>query len=115
MVEELKAKYNIPIYFKYVPTGENPADLLIRGLSIEKFKSNIEFCVHGPTWIRSDSVVWPTSELQCLSENNKIFILHTRVGVGRTIDPIVLFERYSKFTKLVGVTSKMLEAMFKFK
>ena len=38
MTQEWKVKYNLDSVFKYVPTDRNPADLLTRGLSLNKFK-----------------------------------------------------------------------------
>ena len=43
MTKELKVKYNLDIVFKYVPTDQNPADLLTRGLSLIKFKDLLHF------------------------------------------------------------------------
>ena len=43
MSQELKVKYNLDIVFKYVPTDQNPADLLTRGLSLIKFKDLLHF------------------------------------------------------------------------
>ena len=40
MIKDLKDKFKIPISFKYVPTDQNPADLLTRGLSFDVFKKN---------------------------------------------------------------------------
>ena len=54
MLKELKEKYKIPICFKYVPTDQNPGDLLTRGLTFDIFQKNLEFWLHGPLWIQSD-------------------------------------------------------------
>ena len=63
--------------FKYVPTSENPADLLTRGLSSESYKQNLEFWLKVPLWIRSKEVKWPTSELKCLSNNSQNIVMAT--------------------------------------
>ena len=34
--EELFSKYGLTLYFKYVPSLQNPADLITRGLSFKK-------------------------------------------------------------------------------
>ena len=114
MLGNLKSKYNVPIHFKYVPTSENPADLLTRGLSLETFKLKFEFWLYGPTWIRSGKVIWPTSELQCLSAASKNIVLHTVIS-EYTVEPIVPFERYSEFVTLVRIVGRMLKALCKFK
>ena len=51
MVVEIKDKYDLDVKFKYVPTSDNPADLLTRGLSFENFKLKLSFWIHGPCWI----------------------------------------------------------------
>ena len=38
MKRKLEEKYEISFHLKYVPTDPNPADLLTRGLKLEKFK-----------------------------------------------------------------------------
>ena len=62
MVNEIREKYSLNVEFKYVPTGDNPADLLSRGLSFENFKLKINTWVHGPNWIRASEVQWPVSD-----------------------------------------------------
>ena len=38
---ELSVKYNMPINYHFVPTSQNPADMLTRGLSFDKFEQNV--------------------------------------------------------------------------
>ena len=53
MTQELKVKYNLDIVFKYVPTDQNPADLLTRGLSLNKFKDLLQYWTYGPEWLKT--------------------------------------------------------------
>ena len=46
-------QFNIQIQYKYVPTKENPGDLLTRGLSLQNFKENLNFWIQGPSWLQS--------------------------------------------------------------
>ncbi|CAL4117170.1 unnamed protein product, partial [Meganyctiphanes norvegica] len=116
MKGELVEKYNIPFHFRYVPTSFNPADLLTRGLSLETFTKRMKFWLQGPEWLSSNNVVWPTSDLLCLNSVNKSIVLNTEIGsIAKEILPLVSFEKYSKFSKLVGVTAKVIEALNKFK
>ena len=48
---EIFNEYNIKIQYKYVPTNVNPADLLTRGLSLDNFKQQLDFWLHGPDFI----------------------------------------------------------------
>ena len=66
MLGELKTTHNLNVNFKYVPTRENPADLLTRGLTLAAFKQDLDFWLKGPTWLQGDSVKWPNSNLECL-------------------------------------------------
>ena len=115
MKKELLEEFQIPISFKYVPTDQNPGDLLTRGLSLEQFKQRLDFWVYGPKWIQSQELVWPSSQLNCLSEASKSIVLSTQISVAKVMEPLVPFERYSKFNKLVGVTAKMIEGLNKLK
>ena len=115
MKRDLLDQYGVQISFKYVHTDQNPSDLLTRGLSLESFKQNLDFWIYGPKWIQSTDIVWPSNDLSCLTAANKSIILNTCVKQSKTIQPIVPFERYSKFNKLLGVTAKMLEGLGKFK
>ena len=42
MKTELSNKYNVPINYHFVPTSQNPADMLTRGLSFDKFEQNFD-------------------------------------------------------------------------
>ena len=42
MVAEIKDQYCLDVEFKYVPIGDNPADLLSRGLSFETFNLKLD-------------------------------------------------------------------------
>ncbi|CAL4085627.1 unnamed protein product [Meganyctiphanes norvegica] len=76
----------------------------------------MKFWLQGPEWLSSNNVVWPTSDLLCLNSVNKSIVLNTEIGsIAKEILPLVSFEKYSKFSKLVGVTAKVIEALNKFK
>ena len=115
MKKALFEQFGIPISFKYVSTDQNPADLLTRGLTLEQFKMNMDFWMHGPKWIQSSNVIWPSHDLNCLSVTNKSIVLSTCISNVKSLQPIVPFDRYSKLNKLIGVTSKMIEGLCKFK
>ena len=111
MFGEITELYKVQIQYKYVPTKENPADLLTRGLNLENFKDNLRFWLYGPTWINSQNIVWPSADLKCLTQENQILV--NCIQIERTVQPIVSFDRYSKINKLIGVTAKMLSALNK--
>ena len=105
---EILTKYSISIKFKYVSTSDNPADMMSRGLSLNKFKDKFKSWVSGPKWLNVSPVEFPTSELNCLSENNKSLVqahVINKVNNFNNHDSIVSFDRFSSFNKLVKATS----------
>ena len=91
-----------------MPTAENPGNLLTRGLTFDKFRECLDFWIHGPTWMRSPSVVWPTSELRCLNVDSRNLVLATELEVQEPKSPLVPFEKFSWLHKLIGATSKAI-------
>ena len=93
-----------------MPTAQNPADLLTRGLKLEKFKQNLSFWLKGPLWLKLNPVVWPTSNLMCLNSVNKRIVLNT-VICKLNVELIVPIERYGKLSKLVSVVSIVIDLL----
>ena len=92
-------------HFRYVPPQQNPADLLTRGLKLDKFKQNLSFWLQGSDWLKSIPVVWPTSDLMCLNSVNRGMVLNTEI-CRVDVKPIVPFEKFGKLSKLISVVSK---------
>ena len=122
MQQELLEKFKVPIHLRYVPTDQNPADLLTRGLTLDVFKKNFDFWIHGPEWIRKEVVVWPVSSLSCLSSANKSVVLTTIVNDNSQVEseksligPLVSFDKFDKYSQLLGVTSIVMRACVLFK
>ena len=109
IVFDIKEKFNVDVQFKYVPTSENPGDLLTRGLTLEQFKNKQELWFYGPSWIRSSVVQWPSSDLQCLNSDSQNLVMCTVINSVESLEPIVSFDRYSSYSKLLGVTSNVLK------
>ena len=110
MLKELKEKYKIPICFKYVPTGQNPGDLLTRGLSFDVFQRNLEFWLHGPSWIQRDVASWPSHELGCLSAHCKSIVTNVCLeNVNEPIEPVVPFDKYNKLSQLLNTTACVIK------
>ena len=74
---EIHEQYGLECNFKYVPTEQNPADLITRGLSISEFERQLDFWSHGPGFISDNQVMWPSSNLGCLSDENKLLACAT--------------------------------------
>ena len=99
MQRDILSEFNVDIQFKYVPTAENPADLLTRGLSLDAFKLELEFWLKGPSWARSGEIKWPTSELKCLSSSQQNIVMATQVESVPQIPLIFSFGRNPSFEK----------------
>ena len=110
MLKELSERYSIPINFKYIPTQQNPADMITRGLTMDKFKQNLAFWISGPEFLCKNPIVWPMSDLNCLSSRSKNIVMHSTISSNTVkVEPIVPFDAYSNLNKLIGVTSKVFQ------
>ena len=45
--------------FKYVNTSDNPVDLITRGITLDKFRSELQFWLTGPEWLIGENINWP--------------------------------------------------------
>lgn len=54
--------------WRYCPTGENPADLLTRGITCTQYKTS-NIWLKGPSWL-TDSEKWPSWNYDISSDNN---------------------------------------------
>ena len=54
--EITKLNKSIHVKFNYVNTNDNPADLITRGVSLDKFKAQFLFWLHGPSWLVGDAL-----------------------------------------------------------
>ena len=87
----------------HVPSENNPADLLTRGISFEKFHTKkLDFWLKGPSWL-TDETHWPNQKQYVVVQE-----LHT--DVVRQPEPTELQEslvdpnRFSTFDALVKTT-----------
>ena len=95
----------------YVPTDDNPADLLTRGISAEQLKSS-QLWLYGPSWLISTDQ-WPTWSPASVLHLQNIAIEETQeTNDERVINPantsgihlVIDAYRYSRLTKLLKVT-----------
>ena len=101
--------------WSFTPSGDNPADLLTRGLSADQLKSSILWTC-GPDWLldRSTWPTWtPTSALHLQAEEEALrtpVTQHTEDSTEN--EPCVLSSidtsRYSNINCLLAVTSYIL-------
>ena len=106
---EILNDYNININYKYVPTDSNPADLLTRGLSLDSFKQQLKFWLHGPEFLNKDKVKWPTSNLCCLSSDSQTIVMATQAEPVPIPPAIISLDNVSKLSIAVNVASNVIE------
>ena len=106
---EIFNDYNININYKYIPTDSNPADLLTRGLSLESFKQQLKFWLHGPEFLNKDKVKWPTSNLCCLSSDSQTIVMATQTEPVPIAPAIISLDNVSKLSIAVNVASNVIE------
>ena len=117
MKTDINDKYNVEIKYKYIKTDSNPADMLTRGMSFDKFQNNFDYWQHGPEWLNKTPLVFPISDLKCLTADQKTLVQTTILKDDKIkeIQPVIPFERYSDFNKLVRITSCVFRFINKLK
>jgi len=84
LINKVKVKYKLPIYFHYVNTSDNVADLVTKNISFKRFTENLKFWLTGPSWLTKDlkkrpnsSLLSVASEVRNLTQTNVINVLST--------------------------------------
>ena len=120
--EVIESKFKCKIKFKYVPSGENCADLITRGLSVNEFVKKIDFWNHGPSWLRGPVIEWPINNLNCLNDKSKLIVStvepHVSVFAAGAhdqppIEPLIKVDKFSSFSKLINVTTLVYKFIFR--
>ena len=95
-----------PSHWKYVPTGENPADCASRGLLPSELITH-HIWWKGPKWLQQSPDYWPHySHLPItVSEEERDVTLIASSVQNETIFPL---DRYSDFKKLKRVTARIM-------
>ncbi|XP_074109256.1 uncharacterized protein LOC141534015 [Cotesia typhae] len=65
-VSDIQTKTDVKSW-RHVPTKDNPADLVSRGVLPAEFTS-MNIWKHGPSWLREPAEKWPTYQLPLLNE-----------------------------------------------
>ena len=103
---EFTRKFKLPIMYRYVKTDQNPADLVTRGVSYNKYLSTMSLWMKGPEWLSNDLDNWPKYPLMSVSPDHKMsmnsscMMKTTKVNTG-----IVNIDRFSSMNKLLKCTS----------
>ena len=105
---EIKDEFNVECKLKYVPSEQNVADLITRGLTYQELTNKINFWKFGPEFLNKKDVIWPVNDLGCLSDANKILVNTVLVD---EVQPLVNADRFSDINKLLRVSVLVLRAI----
>ena len=108
---EIIKDFQLPVVYHYVNMLENPADMITRGLSYNKYLSKIKFWLEGPVWLTNDFENWPHYPLLSISSNHKCQVSTTcTLGVHKVNTSFLNINRFSDFEQLL----RSAEYLFKF-
>ena len=105
--KERNSELNVSVKFRYVPTDQNPVDLITWGLILNKFKFNLNFGIRGSTWLRDSPVSSPVRELKCLSATDKN-VVQTELRCSAAVkknECVVNLEKFSKLSKVLRIVT----------
>ena len=110
-VQEITQTFPATVW-NYYPTGDNPADLLTRGINYEVFTHS--FWMQGPSWLTIESKwpKWSRTEILHLqiepthdeNQSDPTEITPQPTGIHR----IIKASNYSTLTKLLNITAYIL-------
>lgn len=92
----------------YVPSKDNPADILSRGSNPKSLKYNTLWW-NGPNWL-TNKEKWPQSPIQNRikeEENKEIQTITLNTQILQRHQPLFNFEQFSSWNKLLNVTLKI--------
>ncbi|XP_033213910.1 uncharacterized protein LOC117170976 [Belonocnema kinseyi] len=93
--------------WRYVPSKENPDDLLSRGVTSQQILDNL-FWKHGPHWLSEQEGSWPPGQCftgERLEKRSEAIIKMFKL----TIAGYNLLEKYSSFDTLIRVMAFLAE------
>ena len=104
-------EFTIPQQWHYVPTKENPADLVSRGVRGNELSTSVMWW-NGPEFLKHPEDEWPSlDKLKLLKEklNSTEVTLHTVVEEKITQKKVDCFhpETFSRWTKLVRIRARI--------
>ena len=117
LVTNFEKDYNLPIMFHYVYTEQNPANLITRGLSYNKYLNNMKFWLEGSEWLTNNFENWPKYPLMSISpeHKNKINVNYTNSEILKVNTGILDINKSSSYEKLLRCTSYIFKWLCKLK
>ena len=109
-----------PQQWQHVPTDQNPADLVSRGVSVEELKEN-RLWWNGPIWLLEEQDSWPKVDetiQQEAKERKKTTVLASRFTPVKPEDQQIPADgwrlspsRYSSWIRLVRVQARVVRVL----
>lgn len=109
-VMEIQRKTNVKDW-RYVPTYDNPADLLTRGELPQKFLQN-EIWKQGPTWLKQEEEAWPSYPITTPKEDPEARQA-TCLVTSQKDNNFNLLEKYSSIDKLRQIIAYCLRFKYR--
>ena len=107
---ELTKVSKLPIHYHYVNMKENPADLITRGLTYNKYFSKTQFWLEGPEWLTNKFEEWPQYPLLSISPLRKSQINTTcTLQCSKVNTGILDINKYSNYEKLLKSTGYLFK------
>lgn len=101
--------------WNYVPSGQNPADFLSRGLSPKSFIEVSEMWFYGPEWLKKSSANWPVDpigqasfsieELPEVWKNLNVFVQSENL----TTFPFTKFSSFGRIIRVMAYCLRFIE------
>lgn len=101
--------------WKHVSSGDNPADLVSRGMRIKEFIKN-NFWLKGPAWLEQPMVEWPKSRMEISPEISEQIKRECKLpSTGMPVlnivtddDKTTLYNKFGRWEKIVNITAYIL-------
>ncbi|XP_071057602.1 uncharacterized protein [Onthophagus taurus] len=94
----------VNVQWHHVPSGDNPADLVSRGVSVAKLQENSLWWV-GPSWLVASPSEWPSIHLNSSDETDLERRLKSSNISTKADDGWDLKHRYSSLRRLLRITA----------
>ena len=116
LISRFEEEFKLPITYRYVHTEQNPADLLTKGLSYNKYLQNRKLWLEGPDWLTNEFDKWPKYPLMSISPEHKNKINVNYVSEVIKVNTGILdIDKFSSYEKLLKITSYLFKFLCKLK
>ena len=103
-IRQLQSEYNLRLL--YVPTNQNPADTLTRGVTVSQLSKNLLW-KHGPLFLLDSSAYPPQKEF--LFSPVVVGEILTEPTVVEQDVPVFDMTRFSSLTRVMGIMSVIMQ------